>query len=134
MKPATTQNALSQSEVFHASYTSYENLSQYKGKKVMKSYQNALNKLAKAGIKPLSKPSVMVNPFSGMAREINGFAWSICNIVLFIAHRNLIGCLFEICDDDGKRLGTLRLTQQDWDNLRYFLMTHESAIYYDFID
>jgi hypothetical protein len=134
MTPPTAQDAPSQSEVFHASYTSYENLSQYKGTKVMKSYQNTLNKLAKAGIKPLSKPALWVNRISGVKREINGVAWPICNLILFVADKRLIGRTFATVDDKDKRLGTLRLTQSDFDNLRHFLNVHESEIYYDFID
>ena len=114
--------------------SSYENLAVYKGKKVMKGYQNALNKLAKAGIKPKNVPAKMVNGFSGMTREIDGFSWSICNIILFVALSDLIGRDIQVTDDSGKPLGLLRLTQQDFDNLRYFLMVHESQVYYDFID
>lgn len=112
----------------------YSAVSSYKGKRVMKGYQNALRKLHEAGICPLSKPSVMVNGVNGRSREIDGFSWSICNIVLFVAFNNLIGRSIQTTDENGKALGVLRLTQTDWDNLRYFLMAHESEVYYDFID
>jgi hypothetical protein len=96
-----------------------QTLTSYKGKKLMKSYQNALKKMHELGIRVGNESAERVNPYSGAKHTLEPLAVTLYDFIIDQHAAGMVGRLFPV---------------QTWDNARYLFLTLWPDEYYDLID